>query len=81
MTYTYAILDVAPEVYLQVRALLEHAGYQHAFHADRDGEVIDMHGIALRADPATRPGPVQSLAVRARHGRRLRNRRGQLEPR
>lgn len=48
MTYTYTILDVPRAVYAAVRALLERADYQHAFHADQDGEVIDMHGIALR---------------------------------
>ncbi len=49
-THTYAILDVPPAVYAAVRALLGAAGYQHAFHDDRDGqgEVIDMHGLALR---------------------------------
>jgi len=49
MTYTYAILDVPPAVYSAVRALLKRADYDHAFHSDRDGEVIDMHGIALRS--------------------------------
>lgn len=49
MTYTYAILDVPLAVYAAVRALLDRADYQHAFHADDDGEVIDMHGIALRS--------------------------------
>ena len=49
MTYTYAVLDVPRAVYAAVRALLDAASYQHAFHADKDGEVIDMHGIALRS--------------------------------
>jgi hypothetical protein len=49
MTYTYAVLDVPRAVYAAVRALLDAASYQHAFHADADGEVIDMHGIALRS--------------------------------
>lgn len=49
MTHTYAILDVPRAVYAAVRALLERAGYQQAFHAAQDGEVIDMHGIALRS--------------------------------
>jgi hypothetical protein len=49
MTYTYAVLDVPRAVYAAVRALLDAADYQHAFHADTEGEVIDMHGIALRA--------------------------------
>lgn len=49
MTHTYAILDVPRAVYAAVRALLDAASYQHAFHAEKDGEVIDMHGIALRS--------------------------------
>jgi len=49
VTHTYAILDVPRAVYAAVRALLDRANYSHAFHADRDGEVIDMHGIALRS--------------------------------
>jgi hypothetical protein len=48
-THTYAILDVPRAVYAAVRALLDRASYQHAFHADTDGEVIDMQGIALRS--------------------------------
>jgi hypothetical protein len=49
MTYTYAVLDIPRAVYAAVRALLDAAGYQQAFHANADGEVIDMHGIALRS--------------------------------
>jgi len=49
VTHTYAVLDVPRTVYAAVRALLDAASYQHAFHADKDGEVIDMHGIALRS--------------------------------
>ena len=54
MTYTYAILDVPRAVYAAVRALLDKADYQHAFHEGQGGEVIDMHGIALRS----KGGPV-----------------------
>lgn len=49
VTHTYAILDVPRTVYAAVRALLSRAGYDHAFHDQKDGEVIDMHGVALRA--------------------------------
>lgn len=49
--YTYAILKVSPETYQEIRDKLAAAGYQHAFHDDDgDGEVIDMHGIALQAE-------------------------------
>jgi len=44
-----SILDVPHTVYTAIRALLERADYHQAFHRDNDGEVIDMHGIALRA--------------------------------
>lgn len=49
MTHTYAVLEVPSAVYAAVRALLAAAEYDHAFHDDKDGEVIDMHGIALRS--------------------------------
>lgn len=47
-THTYAILEVSETAYEEIKAKLEAAGYQHAFHEDREhGVVIDMHGIAL----------------------------------
>lgn len=49
MTHTYAILDVPPVVYAAVRALVTQAEYEDAIQADTEGEVIDMHGLALRA--------------------------------
>lgn len=52
MAYTYAILDVSPACYREIRAKLEEAGYGHAFHENDSDEVIDMHGIALRASKA-----------------------------
>lgn len=52
MTYTYVVLRVSPAAYAEIREKLAQAGYQHAFHGDRDGEVIDMHGIALGVDQA-----------------------------
>lgn len=62
MTYTYAVLDVPRTVFAAVRALLDQADYGHAFHAKPDGEVIDMHGIALRSrDQAA--GPVNASIV------------------
>lgn len=51
-TRTYAILEVSPEIYDQIRKQLEAAGYEHAFHKEGDKEVIDMHGIALKAQNA-----------------------------
>lgn len=43
-THTYAILEVSPAAYDEIRAKLEAAGYEHAFH---DG-LVDMHGLALQ---------------------------------
>jgi hypothetical protein len=53
MTHTYAVLEVSRACYDEIRALLVAAGYEHALSTrDRDyGEVIDMHGIALGAEP------------------------------
>jgi tRNA A37 threonylcarbamoyladenosine dehydratase len=48
-THTYAILDVSKRTYDEIAQKLRDAQYDHAF--DRD--VIDMHGIALRVDPAS----------------------------
>jgi CO dehydrogenase/acetyl-CoA synthase gamma subunit (corrinoid Fe-S protein) len=49
MTHTYTVLDVPHSVYTALRTLLEAAGYAHAFLEDRIGEVIDLHGLALRS--------------------------------
>lgn len=48
-THTYAKLEVSAAAYTEIRAKLEAAGYEHAFHEDG---LIDMHGIALAPDPA-----------------------------
>jgi len=45
VTRTYAILDVSPATYEEIRAALETAAYGHAFS---ESGVIDMSGIALR---------------------------------
>jgi hypothetical protein len=51
MTYTYAVLEVSADTFREIADKLRAAGYGHAF--DRD--VIAMHGIALRAEPALEP--------------------------
>lgn len=43
MTHTYALLEVLPSTWRDVRKRLEQADYDHAFHDN----AIDMHGIAL----------------------------------
>jgi hypothetical protein len=45
-THTYAVLVVSEATYAEIKARLEAAEYQHAFHDD----VIDMHGIAIKAE-------------------------------
>ena len=44
-THTYAVLEVTPMAFVEIKRRLDVAGYAHAFIDD----VIDMHGIALRA--------------------------------
>jgi hypothetical protein len=50
MTHTYAVLEISRKAYDEIHAKLEDAGYQHAFiHEDEGRDVIDMHGIAVKA--------------------------------
>lgn len=49
-THTYAILRVSPETYREIREKLARAGYEHTFQQEDDGEVIDLHGVALQAE-------------------------------
>lgn len=50
-THTYAILEVSPKAYEEVRKKLAAAGYADQFLDDAEhAEVIDMHGIALAAE-------------------------------
>ena len=50
-TRTYAILEVAPDVYEDIKKRLLAADYGHALHSDDGREVIDMQGIALMPKP------------------------------
>ena len=52
MKHTYALLDVSESTYNEIAEKLRGAGYDEAFHQDAtltslNGQVIDMHGIAL----------------------------------
>lgn len=49
-THTVALLEVSAAAHEEIRSKLEAAGYHHAFLADDDGLLIDMHGIALCAE-------------------------------
>lgn len=57
MTHTYAIAEVSQSAYNEIRAVLVEAGYQHAIHDNLGDEVLDMHGIALRAKAQKCPAP------------------------
>lgn len=52
-THTYVIMKVNPDSYAEIRLKLEKADYHHAIHDTNgeDGVVLDMHGIALAAEP------------------------------
>ncbi len=47
-THTYAVLQISPAAYREIRTALATAGYEDQFHERRNGEIIDMHGIALQ---------------------------------
>jgi len=51
-THTFAILEVSPAVYEEIREKLKAAGYQHAFMADGS---IDMYGIAINTADQNEP--------------------------
>lgn len=44
-------MGVAPATFEEIAQKLRDAGYEHAVHDGRDGTVLDMHGIALQAEP------------------------------
>ena len=52
MTYSYVILKVSSACHAEIREKLEQAGYEHCFHEDEDGLLIDLHGIAIQAESA-----------------------------
>lgn len=47
-THTYALMQISPEAYREIRDRIIEAGYQHTLGSD--GE-IDMQGIAVISDP------------------------------
>lgn len=48
MAHTYSVLEISASAYQEIHALLRSANYHHVFHDTKDGEVIDMHGLALQ---------------------------------
>lgn len=52
VTHTYAILEVSPSTYKEIKEALEKGGYGEQFHTQSGyGLVIDMHGIAIGLKP------------------------------
>lgn len=51
VTHTYAILELSPAAYSEIREKLAAAGYSDQFQDD----LIDMHGIAVTAESAAHP--------------------------
>jgi len=69
--YTYAILEVSERTYGEVRRLLEQAGHRQAIHQASDGEVLDMHGLALQSS-VTGPRDRATLgSIRQKNARTL----------
>lgn len=52
MSYAYTVLTVSPAAYEEIYKRLRAAGFDAA---TEDG-ALDMHGLALRAETAHRPG-------------------------
>jgi hypothetical protein len=50
-TRTFALLDLSPAAYAEVRQKLLQASYDHVFTEVDGREVIDMNGIAVREEP------------------------------
>jgi len=51
-THTYVIIQVSSEAYREIRTKLEAAGYADQFlEGSHNGELINMHGLALAEHP------------------------------
>lgn len=50
MSHTYVILPVSRATFEEIRTKLVEACYAHALHDDVEGELIDMHGLALQVE-------------------------------
>lgn len=51
MSHTFATMEVPREVFELIQAKLWEAGYSHAILQEGPGVLLDMHGIALAAEP------------------------------
>jgi hypothetical protein len=50
MTYTFVVLKLSQAAFQEVRDKMVAAGYEHALDRNGDGELVDMHGIAVQAE-------------------------------
>ena len=49
-THTFAILEISKAAYDEIKGKLIDAGYEFAIMKEGDMEVIDMHGIGIKAE-------------------------------
>ncbi len=49
-THTYVELEISEAAYNEISAKLLMAQYYHVFAQTKDGEVMDMQGIALKKE-------------------------------
>jgi hypothetical protein len=54
MSHTYVVLEISDVAFREIAEKLHKAQYYDAF----DGDVIDMHGIAIKSE-----GPVEKKSV------------------
>jgi hypothetical protein len=50
MTHTYAILEISKSAFDEIQEKMEAAEYQDQFSKDDGAPIIDMHGIAIKAE-------------------------------
>jgi len=49
-THTYAVLEISRKAFKEIEGKLKRAGYEDQFHVEDNARVIDMHGIAIKAN-------------------------------
>lgn len=76
MTYTYALVDVSPSSYAEVKAVLLRAGYEESVHRDAGEEVLDMRGLALRQALPVENTLKHDITVLLSQAEKLRDRAG-----
>lgn len=59
MTYSFAMLEISPAAYAEIRAKLKDAGYTHLLGRHE----IDMQGIAVVEDPALATVPTKDIGL------------------